>query len=569
MCFQNEQLELDSKFLGALPIANHFLARLRVEKLFYKRLPPPDRRSKISPSLVLMLLLRSLVVCRIPLYSLGGWAQSIAPEALQLTTEQVAALNDDRIGRALDELFDSDRQALLTDLVINMIREFRINLEELHNDSTSLTFQGDYRQGDGREVAGKATPRVTFGHNKDHRPDLKQLLWILTVSSDGAVPVHFKVTDGNVEDSTTHIETWNLLRRLVGTPQFLYVADCKLCTSENLRYIDQQQGCFVTPIPQSRKEDGWFRQWLCSHDPEWVEIARFLRPGQQAEAANIIKAMESPIPDVNGFRLIWFFSSHKCQRDAEKRQDAIIRAIKGLEELRTRLQGPRCRFRNVRMVTQAVTAILNKAGASRWIKYRVQWSHDIAWRRKKRKGKDGMVRKGTYRRLRFELVWESHQDNIQADSKSDGVSPLLTNRRDLSHLQVYTAYHRNQYFLEKRHDLLKNTLQVTPAFLHTVSRLEAFLFLEYLALTVHALVERELRRRMNEEKIEQLPLYPEARECRAPTAARLFDLFEHVQVHTLSTQGQTIRTFPPTLTKLQLDLLELLAIPAVKYVGCV
>jgi hypothetical protein len=31
---------------------------------------------------------------------------------------------------------------------------------------------------------------ITWGHNKDHRPDLKQLLFTLTVSSDGAVPVY-------------------------------------------------------------------------------------------------------------------------------------------------------------------------------------------------------------------------------------------------------------------------------------------------------------------------------------------------------------------------------------------
>ena len=34
------------------------------------------------------------------------------------TQEQAAALNDDRFGRALDDLFASDRTALLTDFVL-------------------------------------------------------------------------------------------------------------------------------------------------------------------------------------------------------------------------------------------------------------------------------------------------------------------------------------------------------------------------------------------------------------------------------------------------------------------
>jgi len=41
--------------------------------------------------------------------------------------------------------------------------------------------------------------------NEDHRPGLKHLLFVLTVSADGAVPVHARVLDGNTEDSTTHI----------------------------------------------------------------------------------------------------------------------------------------------------------------------------------------------------------------------------------------------------------------------------------------------------------------------------------------------------------------------------
>jgi hypothetical protein len=46
-----------------------------------------------------------------------------------LEPEQLRLLNDDRVGRALDRLFDTDRQALLTDLVVRMVREFKVALE--------------------------------------------------------------------------------------------------------------------------------------------------------------------------------------------------------------------------------------------------------------------------------------------------------------------------------------------------------------------------------------------------------------------------------------------------------
>ncbi|MEZ6087692.1 MAG: hypothetical protein R3C05_06640 [Pirellulaceae bacterium] len=78
------------------------------------------------------------------------------------------------------------------------------------------------------------TPAITWGHNKDHRPDLKQLLYILTVADDGGVPIYFQTESGNVTDDSTHQRTWKLLNEVVKRPDFVYVADCKLATTSNM-----------------------------------------------------------------------------------------------------------------------------------------------------------------------------------------------------------------------------------------------------------------------------------------------------------------------------------------------
>ncbi len=62
-------------------------------------------------------------------------------------------------------------------MVAHAVREFGVNLDELHNDSTTITFHGDYEAADQqRTLRGKLRLAVTHGHNKDHRPDLEQLL---------------------------------------------------------------------------------------------------------------------------------------------------------------------------------------------------------------------------------------------------------------------------------------------------------------------------------------------------------------------------------------------------------
>jgi transposase len=76
--------------------------------------------------------------------------------------------------------------------------------------ATGPTFVGAYiAAAEEKRYLGRPTLAITFGHNKDHRPDLKQPLYILTVTEDGGVPVHFRVSSGNTADDQTHRETWN------------------------------------------------------------------------------------------------------------------------------------------------------------------------------------------------------------------------------------------------------------------------------------------------------------------------------------------------------------------------
>lgn len=207
-------------------------------------------------------------------------------------------------------LFDVNRATLLTEVVVKAIIEFNLDTSQLHNDSTSITFSGNYSDANGDNKRGKKSLKIANGHNKDHRPDLKQLLWILTVTADGAVPIHYMACDGNTTDSTTHITTWNALRTIIGKTDFLYVADCKLCSSENLKYIDSEDGCFITIVPHSNTEDIWFRDYIQTNKISWVEIEP--PPSSIVEMAeDIWKMVESPMCSSNGFRVVWAWNSGK------------------------------------------------------------------------------------------------------------------------------------------------------------------------------------------------------------------------------------------------------------------
>ena len=106
------------------------------------------------------------------------------------------------------------------------------------------------------------------GHSKDHRPDLKQLLFSLSVSHDGFVPIHYKTYPGNRTDDTTHIETWNSLRKIFRKNDFTYIADSKVCTKEQLAHITKNGGKVITILPKTWKEENRFRETLKSGEKD-------------------------------------------------------------------------------------------------------------------------------------------------------------------------------------------------------------------------------------------------------------------------------------------------------------
>ena len=93
-----------------------------------------------------------------------------------------------------------------------------------------------------------------------------------------------------------------------------------------------------------------------------------------------------------------------------------------------------------------------------------------------------------------------------------------------------------------------------------MSRIEALLFLYFVALLVHALLERETRQGLTHAKIDSLPLYPEERDCQAPTTERILEVFHPLQRHRLRKKGRPVQIFEPELSELQQQILQLLHI---------
>ena len=261
-------IQIKHVLLGGLPIIDSITKTLNIQPLLAQYVPD-DSREKLPTSKVLGVMLCNVVIERFPLYKVGEWSHDRVPAAIS------QFLNDDRCGRALDRLFKSDRAALLTAIVLQAIQAYELNTSRVHNDSTTIKLFGEYTG----SYLGAACPKR--GHSKDHRPDLKQLLFNLNVLGDEAVPLYFKVLDGNITDDRTHLKNWMSLRGLLGKADFIYVADCKLCVKESMEFIDAEGGGFISILPQTRSEDKKFKDWIQDNAPSWSRLKNCLANDQQ------------------------------------------------------------------------------------------------------------------------------------------------------------------------------------------------------------------------------------------------------------------------------------------------
>lgn len=556
---------LHSRDIGALPIVNAIVERMELETILADFLPREDRRNKVKTQTAILLLAKNILLSREPLYGIGQWAAGFVPELLGLKAQQLKSLNDDRVGRALDRLFDVNLPQFVMAVTTRVVRRFGLDLSELHNDSTTVRFYGDYDEFEQPVLRrGKTTVAIRQGHSKDHRPDLKQLLYILTVTDDGGVPIYFTTEDGDRHDDQTHVPTWDLLKQLTGRVDFLYIADCKLASSENLKHIASQGGRFITILPKNRSEPKRMKQTMIEQPDSlrWIDL--YETRDKHGNLENHFKTLREEQMTADGYRLIWIHSLAKAATDDASRIKAIHKAIEELSKLRVRLQSPRTRMRQRHRVATEVEKILTARRVSDLLKVELIEQEEVTLKQKtpgRRTEKTQFTREI---KLRFDLSWHVDNKALEQARLSDGVFPLISNDQSLSSEEILRAYKR-QPIIEKRFSQLKTDFNVAPVYLKEVSRIESILCVYFLSLMIQTLLERELRGAMEAAGVESLPLYPEGRPCRRPTARRIIDAMQSLTRHELVTEDGDTMSLYTDPTPLQTQLMKLYSIKPTAY----
>jgi transposase len=444
-------------------------------------------------------------------------------------------------------------------LALHIIKQFEVDTRRIHHDTTTVTFYGQYK-GSFRE------PRITRGINKDHKPHLKQLVFGLNVSADGAVPISHEVYSGNRTDDTLHRSNVDRLREILGRTDFIYVADSKLCTRKNLEHVAHYGGKFVTVLPRSRAEDQRFRKALREGAPvRWRLLLEIENKRRKSDPPDVYHTTTDGPPETSeGYRILWVRSSQKMELDALARETALEKAEADLFDLTARLGRPPLRKRAP--IKLAVKRILWNHRCQGLLEWRISSRIHIETRRLRRgrPRKDDPVKEIRTRLFHLEI----HRNNnaLQAEARTDGIFPLVTNLtgKEAPKKEVLLIY-KYQPYVEKRHALFKSELEVAPVYLKKPRRAAGLVHAVFLSMMLSALIERTARQGMTREGVDALPILPEGRSTKTPTTARLLEMFSDVSWYEFQRGGETV-TFPIRFSPLQKQLLRLLGIDPSAYV---
>ncbi len=538
---------LTRRRLGEIPLLQMFIKRLKFREVLSHYLPSHGNES--IPAVETLLLAVCNIACgRQPLYELPGWIDQLDHRALgKPNPNGYCGFNDDRFGRALDKLFKSDRASLITDIALQVIKATGVELNQLHNDSTTIKTTGD--------MPGTSATGLKFKHgaSKDHRPDLKQIVYNLTVSADGAIPLHYKTYPGNRTDDTLHIEIWNTLRELIGQNNFLYVADCKVCTQKQLTHIVKHGGRVVTIMPKTWKEAAQFYQSQKEKAKGKKRILRRLIPN--TEKYETFYRINGTYLTEGGYYLHWIYSSEKNKRDKEARKKLLKKSELALTELMGKINTRNLKTRE--QIQQCVKETLDQLSTGPF--YHIEIG-EVIEQYQQQVGRGRPAENTEYKTIKetcYTLSWTRNRTMLEQESRIDGIFPLLCTDEVMTAKEALEAY-KYQPRLEKRFYQLKSVLSAAPTLFKKVERVEAMMLLFYLALILQAVIERKTRQKMGEQEIPALFIYPEERPASHPTTDKIFDRFRDVSSYQIIQDKKVLKEYFDDLTDIQKEVLNLL-----------
>jgi len=550
--------------IGNLALTVPLLQRAGVAEIIDRHLQP-DVRCKESPGKVLALLIAARLHKPTAISRIDQWAVETGADIMFDIDSDL--LNDDRIGRALDALFEH-RHSILGNLAVEVAQKFDIPLGELHFDPTHVTFYGKYEgsesrpdvmadDGDVRMDDRLAAAHITQGRRIDGVRKISKIVHVdLSFAADeyGGVPVFAHVQSGNENGMTGIADHLALFRKQIPINKTVMISDAGTFSIQHVKRSLADGMNIICAIPKTEARNLYEKHVssLCWSEASYRSIEQQRRrdsgsslPLEHHELAEIQHELydretKSRIP----CRLIFVLSTAGKKAAEEARQKNVARVHQKLEALKQSV-AKGCRNTDERSIRRRAAAALGNGQASNYFTWQIIPLGDAE------SAALPMPRPGCRRPThRFEYAYDATV--ADRDAMCDGISAILTTLPSESSTtdETFTKYKRQAYSELANHQL-KAPIAISPIFLHKPERVEALIFVLTIALMIYYLVQHEYRR--------NLPSTASTKQRRTTTET-LFRAFNvYVLIISPSALGEVIT--PTRLRPKQRQILQDLGLP--------
>jgi transposase len=514
----------ESKNLDHLGLVAGMCDELGLVSLIDNLLPSDSTERKVSTGVcVKALILNGLGFVGRRLYLVSDFFSDKPVEHLLGAGITSDLLNDDRLGRCLDDLYSFGLTEIFSIIAANAY--IHLGLSSLpqfaHADSSSFHVDGAYNSDTYQE--GDACIHITQGYSRDHRPDLNQVCLNMIVENSAGIPLFMEALSGNSSDKKSlaqSIESFS--KSLQSAPNPLcWVADSALYSAENIKTLSKT-GLWLTRVPETISAVKYLK--------EAIELGQMQHFAEKDLADYRYQILGSTY---GGVRQEWLliFSQNAYQREAKSLTKSFAKASlaesKAVEQLckktfackqdaQNALAQLQCKY--IQLHDTSIEAIEGYAGKG------------------KPKPNEAKIIKG----YQIKVAYSCPIDQYVQKQKTLGFFVLASNEVEgkLSPDQKLSGY-KDQNKVEKGFRFLKDPdFHAATMFVKKPPRVEAVLMLMTLCLLVYAALERQLRQALQEQN-QTLP-NQNKKEVHNPTMKWVFMLFRGIHCLYLPDQKKPV-----------------------------
>ncbi len=399
------------------------------------------------------------------------------------------ALADPHALYACHDRLLAHKEALFSHLVARWRDLFNASFEVLLYDLTSTYFESDPPADD--------TDKRKHGHSRDHRPDCVQIVIALIVTPDG-LPLAYEVLAGNTADSTTLRDFLAKIERLYGKAERVWCMDRGIPTEavlEEMRQADPRVN-YLVGTPKGRLSR--------------YEQALLAKPWHEARPGVRVKLLPE-----DGELYVFAESADRIGKERSMRR----RQLKWLW----------ARLAQLTAMTLTRDAMLMKLGSAK-TKAPAAWRMVVITIDKEGPG----------------FGYRLDRDKLRRVRRREGRYLLRTTLAESDPVKLWT-YYLQLVQVEEAFRTLKGDLAIRPIHHQREGRVEAHVFIAFLAYCLHVTLGRQLE-----------ALAPG---LSARSALEKFAAVQMVDVHIPTTDGRelclTRHTQPEPELALLLDRLKL------------